>query len=163
MEQQLLNLILTSTFTRVQALRRLRTLREVVIRKFFSQANTPSLKEASGEEAGWISSLPADFFKGFNDKNIYQLFNTIEEEIKNIRPLTIFVPVDLPQEETEKLGKHLRSAYGEKFMMDLKIDPSLIAGARLIWNGLARDYSLRQRITDNQQTILAALKQYIKH
>lgn len=165
MEDQLLKLILADSFTQTKALRRLRILREAVLKKLFTSTEEKGalLEQFSGEDAAWFAALPKNLLDKFNDKNVYQSFNKIEDKIKSIKPLVMYLPIKLSEEAVIEIGKHLRSSYGEGFMMETKIDPSLIAGPRLIWNGLVKDYSLLRKIENNRQDIMATLKQFIKH
>lgn len=156
MTQDLLDPILAQTFTQAEALHRLSALKEAAVKKLFGSRQKPA-----GQEDPWLSSLDPDIYRHFTKENVYKIFDTVEAEIKNIKPLTLFLPFEIPNNEVANLGIYLRKSYGKNFLMEIKPDPSLIAGAALVWNGIYKDYSLRQRITDNRQKILDTMQEFI--
>lgn len=160
MDQQLLNFILNSNYTLNQALRRLHLLKDFLVIKLYTTDKKDVLGDISEEDNRWLSSLDEQFLQQFNKKNLYQSFQAAEEEIKKIQPLIVYVPFELPEAEAAKIGQNLRQDYGSNFMMEVKLDPSLIAGVSLTWNGIYKDYSLRKRITDNREVILNSLKSF---
>lgn len=156
MPKQLLDQILSETYTQTEALDKLRSLKSLVLANLFSHG-------AKETKPSWLISLGADFLKNFNRDNVYQTFNELETEIKSIKPLTIFLPFEMSEEALTKIGKYLRSSFGSNFLFEAKIDPGLIAGAALVWNGIYKDYSVRQKIVENRGKILAMLQEYLKH
>ncbi|MBI4036820.1 F0F1 ATP synthase subunit delta [Candidatus Daviesbacteria bacterium] len=149
MTQQVLDQILAETYTQTEALDKLRVLKELAVTELFGH--------------GAKESNQTDFLKNFNRDNVYQIFDELEKEIRTIKPLTIFFPFEMSAAELTKVGKYLRSKFGSSFLFEARIDPNLIAGVALVWNGVYKDYSVRQKIADNQDKILAVLQEYIKH
>lgn len=159
MEQKLLDTIMAGSFTQTQALKRLRDLKEFLVNKLFT-SGSKELQILTTEDP-WLSTLNPDFFSQFDKKNTYHLFEAAEKAIKKMSVLIIYVAVELPEAEIAKLGAALRQVYGKKFLLEIKLDPGLIGGASLVWNGVYRDYSIRKKITDNRQVILNSLKSYV--
>jgi F0F1-type ATP synthase delta subunit len=96
-------------------------------------------------------------------QNIYATFETLEKDIKTIEPLILYLPYELPDEEISQIGTKLRADYGNKFLIEVNIDPNLIAGCALSFKGIYKDYSIKQKIADNKQQILSTFRQYVKH
>lgn len=166
MPKQLLDQILSETYTQTEALDRLRSLKNLVLVQLFghgAKETKVDLNQPGSSQTTWLISLGADFLKNFNRDNVYQTFDELEKEIKSIKPLTIFLPFEMSEEALIKIGKYLRSSFGSNFLFEVKIDPELIAGTALVWNGIYKDYSVRQKIVENRGKILAMLQEYLKH
>ena len=163
--QELLDLILANTYTHSQASKRLRLLKEIAVNRLFAEPK----KEGStadvvmDEQQTWLQSLDTNIYRHFTQENVYKTFDDLEKAVKQINPLVIYVPIEIPDKELTKLGEKLRQDYGKNFLMEVRIDPTLIAGPSLVWNGIYKDYSLRQKINDSRQTILSTLQEYMKH
>lgn len=164
---QLLDQILAQTYTKEQALIRLHVLRDLVLVKLFGKEKAASFNKTGHhspmQQTSWIVSLGPDIYKHFNRKNVYKIFNTLEEEITKIQPLVVYLPFEIPVNELSAVGVNLRKNYGKRFLLETKLDPSLIAGTALVWNGIYKDYSIRKKIADNRQLILKTLKEYVQY
>lgn len=124
MTQDLVPSILTASFTKAEALRKLKDLKGAV------SLNTPHSPKTD------------------------EAFQKAEKEIREIEPLVIFLPFDLPEEKIPQLGALVRQNFGPKFLMEIKYDPSLIAGAALAWKGIYKDYSVKSKIKDIWKLVL---------
>lgn len=158
MEEKLLATIINQSFTQAEALRHLRSLKEFLVNKLFTSGGKTT--EPVEEENAWILALGEEFLKQFDKKNIYRLFEETEATIKKIPLLVIYVAVEIPESEVTALGTKIRQTYGNEFLLEIKLDPGLIAGASLVWNGVYKDYSIRKKIADNREIILNSLKTY---
>lgn len=187
MVPELLDHILINTFTLSQATNRLQVLKSLVLLRLFSSENTfsseknsiPHSKESSfvdkkevaapattaikttGQETPWIVSLDPSIYAHFNRKNVYQAFEKLEAEIKKIKPLVVYLPFDIPEAQIREIGQKSRQLFGKNFLIDIKIDPSVITGTALVWNGVYKDYSIRQKLAQDRQRVLAMLKEFI--
>lgn len=159
----LLDNILANNYTQGEALRRLRVLKSIMISKLFGGSADISQKDISDIDQGWLKTMETKLIDVINKKDVYKTFAQTEEQIKKIKTLVIYLPFDIPEHEIIRLGEKIRSDFGKNFLMELKYDPNLIAGAALVWNGVMKDYSVRQQINQNRQTILEAFKEYIRH
>lgn len=161
---ELVDQILFNTFIQTLALKRLLLLKNLAIGKLFGQKDSAKAADAvSSEQQMWLDSLDKDLFHHFTQSNVYKLFDDAEKVIKEIKPLTVYVSFDLPEKEISKIGQLLRQDYGKNFLIEIKLDPNLIAGCAFVWNGIYKDYSLRHKINENRQAVLSTLKGYIKH
>lgn len=148
-ENNLFNLIIQNSFTQIEALKKLRVLKEQLIRKIFG--TSPSSNSPISTE------LP-----GINQDNVYKIFDGVEAKIKSITPLTIVIPFELPDSEIIKLGQKVRQEFGNNFLLEIKYDPILIAGPAFIWKGVYKDYSIHQQIAEKHQSVLAIFKEYVR-
>lgn len=164
--QDLLDQVLATTYTLPDALSRLRTLKDLILLELFGhgeQPNADKAPESTGKQPGWFASLGKEFFHTFTRENVYKIFDEMEVEVKKIQPLVMYLPFELPDEEMEQVGQHLRQLFGKRFLVDIKFDSKLIAGTALVWGGVYKDYSLHKKMEDNRQTILNNLKGFLKH
>lgn len=165
MSNKILDEILADTFVQSQALHRISALKSLVLVQLFAgkgqeKAVAPEIDPqlAPGQQTPWIVSLNPKIYQHFNKDNVYQMFEELEQTIKKIEPLTLYLPFELPENELAKIGAQLRHDFGQNFLMEVKIDPSLLAGCALIWKGVYKDYSLKRKIEENRQKILETLK-----
>lgn len=160
MTQNLLDNILAKTYTQTEALSRLHALKNLLVVELFGHKDShPSAVHA--QETSWLVSLGKDFYKHFNKNNVYKIFDSLESEIKQIKPLVVFLPFELPEEGITVLGQRLRKLFGKRFLAEIKIDPTLLGGAAFVWNGVYKDYSIRKKIEDNKERIIKMLKEEI--
>ncbi len=62
--------------------------------------------------------------------------------------LVIFVAGELPEREILRIKKKLPG-----IKVRFKVDPSLIGGAALAWNGQYKDYSLKARFEEHKKEL----------
>lgn len=160
----LLEAIISSSSTQIQALRKLRILKEKLLAGLFIKSNEPSAQSITVTipDQQWLDGLDKRFLSQFDHNNISQLFESAEKEIKKIPVLTIILPIELPEKETAELTNKLRRDYGKNFLIETKLDHNLIAGPALIWKGIYRDYSVKAKIEARKTEILKILKEGIR-
>lgn len=161
MEPDILNFILSSTFTTHKLQRRMNLLKNYINAKVYNSAPLDFKKMSiDAEDIEWIQSFDEKLLGQITTFNFGTVFQNLDAEIKKITPLILYIPVELPSYEIIRLGNYLRQSYGPKFLVDIKIDPTLIAGCALVWNGKYYDYSLRQKISQNKDIIVSKLKEF---
>lgn len=146
--------IIAQTYTIQELQSKLQFLKQYLKNSLFG-SNT---SQFSSEDLVWLESLPAHLLKGINTRNLEQTFQDFDKQLKTLKSLVIMVPTELPKKEVAQISNKLRKDYGPNFFIDVKIDPSLIAGCALVWNGNLRDYSIKKRIEDMKPDILAIFK-----
>ncbi len=157
----ILLLFLTNTFIYSDALRRVRVLDEYLDVQIF-KGNKDLLSRFSSDDSMWLESLSKDFLKSFSKDNLSTNIEQLKKGLQEISPLIIYIPVDLPKTDKISIAQKVRSNYGPNFLVDFKLDPTLIAGCALIWQGRYKDISLRKKIEDQKESILTVLRNYIK-
>lgn len=154
----ILDTILTNTYT-VQDLRhRVRLLKSHLENILFGHHR----EELSPEDSSWISSLPESFISQFNKDNIYSSFSELEGQIKTLNPLVLYLTFEAGQEQIEQIGLWVKKKLTQAKVFEIKIDPGLLGGIALVNGGVYKDYSLKSRIQEQEETILAEFKKYIR-
>jgi len=157
---QILDTILTDTFTLSQLKLRLRILKSNLLKTFF--AGSQELEQTSLEELNWLKSLPVSFYQQFNKDNIYKIFSELEEADKKLAVVTIYLTFEPDDEATKAIGTAARKTFGKTLLLDIKYDPKLIAGCALVWKGVYKDYSLRAKIEERKEQILQHFKKFLR-
>ncbi len=139
----LAQIILAQSYSRTEALRRLRLIRLVVEKRLF---NSEAVIETNPFDEEFMQSLKAEFYQKFNQENLEAKFLEAEEELRTEAALIIYLPVELPVRLQQEVGKRVREMWPGVQLVDWKLDVGLIAGAALVWKGKYRDYSIRPKL-----------------
>ena len=157
----ILNIILQNTYTQTQLKHRVRTLKAYLEKALFTTDR--NLKDASQSDLNWLNSLPDTFYKNFNRENIYQIFTKIEPEIEKLPTLTLYLAFEPNEQAISYLGPMVRKIFEDPTLLtSIKVDPSLIAGCGLSFNGMYKDYSLRAKIEEKKEQIMENFKQFLR-
>lgn len=157
MEDKISTQFLANTFTYTDALRRSSLLKQYLINRLFTISTIPL--EMYEKDAAWITGLTPEFHSFFNQQNVYKLLEGLEQKIKQMEYVTLYVAFEIPYHEVIRIGRFLRENYGPNFLMELKLDPNIIGGCTLVKNGVYKDFSVRQKIQDNKAKILEVFKE----
>lgn len=157
---EILSIVLQETYTFTDALRRAKVLRQFLMHKLFGGIDDKNAYRQ--DDIQWLDGLGGQFYSQFTKDNFYGVLKQLEDSLHKFQPLVIYVPFEMPEHEIARLGNYLRQAYGKNFLIEVKIDPSLIAGCALVWGGLYQDYSIRKRISSNKEAIISLMQQSFK-
>lgn len=155
----LLNAILTNTYSLTQLKHRLNILKTYLVKAFFGETEQLPL---SREDLTWLNSLPEQIYQKFNKDNVYQIFDELQQLSSKLTPLTIYLTFDPDDATLAQIAGYVRKVFANPFLIiDTKFDPKLIAGCSLAWKGVLKDYSLRSRIEEKKMEILANFKKFL--
>ena len=156
----LLSTIVSNTYTRSDLRRRISLIRNYYETQLFG---TKGIEEdISADDKTWLETVVKNTSSVTKD-TITQVFTDVEEESEKLPFLSVFIPIDLPADEIDRLARSIREDYGKNsLILDLRIDPLLIAGCALAWGGVYRDYSIRQSIQNRKDEIIASFRKYIR-
>lgn len=159
--EEILNIILKSTYSLGLLKHRLRVLKTNLLKTFFgSQTNDDPLNP---EDLNWLQSLPASFYKQFNKDNVYQIFAAFETSITKLTTLTLFLTFEPDETTVNQIGSYCRQNFNfPDLLLDIKLDPNLIAGTALVWKGVYRDYSLRAKIDSKKGEVAQEFQKFLR-
>ncbi len=141
---EILNIILKDTYSLSQLKHRLRILKTNLLRTFFSTGEVGSLSPA---ELSWLQSLPPQFYQQFTKDNVYKIFSDIDDAILNLKTLILYLSFEPDDATIAQIGSFTRKIFNSPaLLLDIKLDPNLIAGTALSWKGVYKDYSLRSEL-----------------
>ncbi len=155
---QILNDILKDTYTLTQLHTRLRSLKAVLLKQFFGGD-----LEQSAEELNWLSSLPKSFYEQFSKDNVYEIFEQMDKTIPTLPTLIIYITFEPNQEAIFQMGSYARKTNeAPLLLLDIKLNPTLIAGCSLSWKGRQKDYSLKAKLEEKKPEILESFKRFLR-
>lgn len=157
--EDILNAIIKDTYSLGQLKHRLRILKANLVKSFFGSTEDIPL---SAQDLKWLRSLPQDFYQKFNKNNVYQIFTDLEEQSKKFTILVIYLTFEPDETTLAQIGSFSRKLFSSPMLLDIKLDPNLIAGAALVWKGVNRDYSLRSKIEEKKGEILGGFKKFLR-
>lgn len=156
---EMLNVILKDTYTQTQLKHRVRILKSYIEQVLFAGVNEP----LNQPDLGWLKSLPADFYQKFNKDDAAGIFAKLEQDLAKLAVLTVHLPFDADETVHSQLGSFARRTFGQTILLlDIKYDPSLIAGCALSWKGIYKDYSLKAKIGEKKAEILQSIGKYLR-
>lgn len=153
----ILDIILQNTYTLPEAKHRLRILKEYLEAKIFGN----STLSFEPPDHAWLNSLPADFLKSFNKDNVSSAMENLEQQIKKLSPLILYLSFEPDKNTITAISLWLRQNLSQKPILEIKYDPTLIGGCALVKNGIYKDYSLKKRVEEQKDLILLEFKKYI--
>lgn len=156
----ILAVILNTTYSLTQLKHRLRVLKANLLKTFFGGSFDEKL---TAEDLNFLKSLPTNFYQQFNKNNVYNIFAAIEEQTSRHPTLTLCLAFDPDETTLTQIGQYARKTFNlSTLLLDLKLDPNLIAGAALVWKGVYKDYSLRADIESRKVEISQGFKKFLR-
>jgi len=157
--EEFLQIFLQNTYSIQQIRVRFNLLKTYLLTNIFNSTG-PSAQITDKEQA-WIESLGIENLKAFTTLNINEKLEQLDQQLKKLQPITIYIPFDLPEEEVNNLGKWVRTNFGSSTIIEIKFDGNLIGGSAISWKGNYRDFSLRAMLEQSQTEIIQNLKKHL--
>lgn len=167
-EDQLLHVLLTTTFVKSDISRRLGIIREYVNQRFFTSGEKKdvnkflALGNLSVEDQRVLTDWDDDFFQTFTKENASGLFDTLDREVQNLPVINLYVPMELGSQDVVKIGTWMRKNLDPSVLIELHFDPSTFGGCALAWEGMYHDYSLHHTLRTKIDPIRKILSEYAK-
>lgn len=156
--EEILVVILKDTYSLTQYKHRLMTLKAHLLQTFFGGG-----QNTSTQDSNWIKSFPPNFYKQFNKDNVYDIFSGLESRISRLQILTMYLTFEPDEITLSQLGQAARTTFGfPALMLDIKLNPNLIAGTALSWKGRLRDYSLKAKLEEKRVEIAQGFRRFLR-
>lgn len=153
----LLNIILNDTFTQTGLKHNL-----LILRAFLSQKIFGSRAQFAPNDLNWLNALPENFYQQFNSQNTYQLLEELTREAQKITPLVLYLAFEADEGTAAQICSFARQTFQKPvLLLDIKVNPLLIAGCSLSWRGIYKDYSLKSKIDARKDEILQSFKKFL--
>lgn len=157
---EILAIILTTTYSSTQLKHRLRLLKSNLLKTFFGQAGEDL--PAIPQDLNWLQSLPDNFYQQFNANNVYKIFSDLEDQTHNLPILTLYLTFEPDEATLAQISTFTRKLFSSNLLLDIKLDPNLIAGTALVWNGVYKDYSLRNQLTAKKTQLWTEFRKFLR-
>ncbi|MBI2329999.1 hypothetical protein HYU94_01270 [Candidatus Daviesbacteria bacterium] len=176
---QTLAIILKDTYSLTQLKSRLRILKSSLLKTFFggSTGSTPGESPSTSlgtsgpifevnilpQDLNWLKSLPENFYRQFNKDNVYKIFTELEAQIPKLPILTMYLVFEPDFMSLGQIGATVRKTFVQPtLLLDIKLNPGLIAGIALVWKGIYKDYSVKAKIEQRKEEILQGFKRFLR-
>lgn len=171
MNQDYISQFLRTTYTKHQALTRFRILVDFLNFRFFSSTSNISEDDTVLDQFNkfkttysrdieldieFFSRLDPSFFSQFKKDNVNTLLSELNKAINTDQICLVYLPFEMPQSEIEKLGLWFKNISANQ-LIEIKYDGGLIGGVALSYKGIYKDFSLKERIKENQTKIIETL------
>jgi len=155
--------ILATSYTKSDILRRIHLLRGFLESVHFKKSSDTLRdylvsKNASKEDIDILSQWNVQPKGPFGKADVYKTIESLLGGIKNLPIMTLFVPFEPDGTAVEKIGSWVRKELSPQSIVDLRLDPDAVGGARLAWNGTYGDYSLSRILQQEKATIRALIE-----
>lgn len=173
-----LSALLSNTYTKNDAVRRLRLISELLNYKIFKQDPGITLAQTFENfkkqfekdryrsdfesDMDFLAGLPESFYNYFSPTQINIQLKDLSDKINSANIVLIYIPFEIPEPERVKMGRYFKQNFGPLSLFDIIYDPALIGGCALSFKGVYKDYSLRAKILANEQAVLKELTAYKK-
>lgn len=170
--EEQIKVILANTYSTAEFARRLGLLREFFEHELFSgHAQEGSRKdtfkkflaednnEQNADAASMLQWSDA-LFDVFDAARLQEQFRLLEERMQSLPVLQLYLPVDIPANELQKIGKWARTNLKEDMLLEIKIDRSTLGGCGFVWNGTYHDLSLHNLIKQHEGDIRKMIESY---
>lgn len=164
-DQQILNFILQNTFTKACFLKRLALLRGYLEAKYYKKADLDiesylNTGQVNGHDRLAVITWKNQFIHNFTAQNSYQIINKLTENLNRLPIITLYLAVIISDNDIDKIGGWFRNILKTQVLLDINLNPNLVAGCAFVYNGKYYDYSLRNLISSRKDQISRILQNY---
>lgn len=166
---------LTTTYTKHQALTRFRILTDFLNFRLFISSSISEVDSVSNQfnkfkanydhnvdlDVKFFSELDPSFFAQFKTDNVNTLLPELSRAINSKEICVIYLPFVLPEPEIEKLGLWFKGISANQ-LIEIKYDGGLIGGVAFSYKGIYQDFSLKEKIKENNTKITETLLSFKK-
>lgn len=100
-----------------------------------------------------------DMLNKFDSNNLYDFISKIQGKKDELPTITLYVPVDLNEENISGIGKWFRGNINKNMIIDLHVDHNASGGCMFVWNGVYYDFSLNYFMNLHRDEITGLIKQ----
>ncbi len=167
LEEKILDQILKDTYTADSFKRRFQALRMQLSGKLYKGNDQDEIKDDVKSEKNdlekWLEGFDQSVLEGITSNQFSAMSEHIDKFISNLNPLTIYFVFVPEEKQIEEVGKWLRqNLKNDRLIFNVKIDPALIGGCAIVYNGVYKDYSLKEKISKNKNLLIEEFRKYFK-
>ncbi len=165
-------LLISNTYTKAAAHRRFGLLKEFLEHRFYTEHGTATAtravldefleakKDMAKTEKDALLAWGDEFYNSFTRENMNDQLGQIMSEIEMLPSIRIYIPVALAEDELASIGQWFRKHVAGGMLMDVHIDPTLVSGCGLVWNGTYHDFSFWNFVNKKRPEIAAMVHDY---
>lgn len=164
---QILQKILSNTFTRTDVGKRLLLLQDFLETVAYGEVSKPgSLSEAlqahyagseRSAEASAVAAWGEETLRFMAEARMHERLRELKEQLTALPELVLYTSTILSSANIASLGSWCRANIDPRILLELRTDPSAIGGCFFVWKNQYHDYSLSYFINKNREKILKNL------
>ena len=166
-KEKLLETILTTSFTKVDAHRRIRLWREFLEQKYFGKGKKIALLEYLKKQSASVGDIEAidawgdGFYESFEKDTAYELTDILTDSLKSLALISIYIPFEATDSDHKRFGEWVRSNIDKYALIEIHVDILVFGGCAVSVNGKYYDFSLRHRLEEHTEDIHGILEKYL--
>lgn len=150
-------------YSRADFAQRISLVREFFEFIFFTKRDASASKDGieqfavyskkSLDDITFLRTLPPSFLDVFTQDSLYETLNRLSEDSKQLKTLSLTVPIALSRADVVAIGTWAHQELDPDLLLDVAVDPSVVAGCRLVWNNRLYDFSFDHYLTENKTAL----------
>lgn len=166
-ESAIAHIILESTYTKPQLIKRLQLLGAYAELVSFTKLESTlseylSLQNVSQAEQDVIAVWYDTAVKLAGGRPLVFVVKQFEKIVPGLPTLTLYLPTTPDEETLKKTVTWFRENLNPEILLDLVVKPELVAGCAYVLNGTYHDFSLHYFFTKHKDQIKQVLDEYTK-
>lgn len=163
MKNELLITLRDLLHTRAEVVQAIGVMREFLTKSFFALGEQSveyekviGLYKKEGSDVSDVrvlEMLPRDIWHQFKKDSFNDVLDMVLQELDTVPTLPITVPISFNVQQLSALSEWVRSEIKSEILLDVTVDPEIIAGCRFVWNNTLHDFSLHRYIRDNHESL----------
>lgn len=168
--EEIVNMIVSNTYTVQDLERRLGVLRGCVEAALFTETDMPYLEEcavyldthASAVDAHAVREWGESVLNAFSQSNVRTLIKKIQTMAEELPILTIYVPCEFSDPEIKPISEWCRKEESQHMMLDVHVDAAVVGGCAFIAGDTYQEISFTTRLQESPQLITNLLSGYAR-
>lgn len=125
------------------------------LESFFTEQSVPNATQHALKE--WLDVFDE---RKLTLKTVYDSLDDVEEEVKGIPQVTLYVPKVLSNESYGKLCTWFRTNVQQNLLLSVRVDVAVTGGCGVVWNNVYHDLSFRYFMRKHKKDIVNMFETY---
>lgn len=161
------SLFLAYSPTEAEVVRNLNLVKIFFEQYYFTEGKDNSFEEAVAQVRDLEDvtqtdqELMADIFKHhlpfFPKESFYQALDSLGQVLYKLPRVLLQIPVRLDYTSLQKISAWIRSSVAANALLNIKVNPLLVAGCGITWNSRHVEYSVDEKITMRKHSLFSLL------
>jgi F0F1-type ATP synthase delta subunit len=164
-----MDIFIKLTYTKKDALRRIRLLKDLLGIYFFDKERQSKFVKSvvalekkyedndyyrlSQSDLIFIEKIGEKFLNQFTPAVVEIQLQKLQDMIEGAKQIVLYIPFEPDQHSIEVMGEYIKKNFGEMTLFTLSYDPGLVGGCSISFNGVLKDYSLKEKILNSKTEV----------
>jgi len=163
---KIISIMLQNTYTTDDLVERLEFMRKYYNKSLFTEGGNISLQDVIKDECDeYTLSALKQWVDKFTIENIqpiiiFEALSTVQEDLKGVPSVILYVPVRFTHEQVEGFGVWFRENVQPNILISLRTDPRATGGCSLVWKSMFYDFSLKYFIEREKEKVVSMFNTY---